>query len=49
VVKLLLETDKANVDLKNTDYGRTPLSYAAKKGYKSIVKLLLETGKANVD
>ena len=48
VVKLLLETGKANPDL--TDWsGRTPLSWAAENGHEVVVKLLLETGKANPD
>jgi ankyrin repeat domain-containing protein 50 len=49
VVKLLLETGKADVDSKDTEDGRTPLSWAARSGHKAVVKLLLETGKVNVD
>ncbi|KAI9776691.1 MAG: hypothetical protein M1839_009418 [Geoglossum umbratile] len=48
VVKLLLETGKADVDSKDS-WGRTPLSWAAGSGHKAVVKVLLETGKANVD
>ena len=33
-----------DVDSKDTEYGRTPLSYAAEKGHEAIVKLLLEAG-----
>ena len=48
VVKLLLETGKANADSKDKD-GRTPLSWAAASGHEAVVKLLLETGKADTD
>ena len=48
VVKLLLETGKANVDLKDT-HGWTPLLLASENGHEAVVKLLLETGKANPD
>src|SRR5436190_1537123 len=48
VVKLLLETGKANVNLKDHN-GRTPLSFAAQNGYYNVVKLLLATGKAEID
>jgi ankyrin repeat domain-containing protein 50 len=48
VVKLLLETDKANPDVKDGD-GRTPLSWAAEKGHEAVVKLFLETDKVNPD
>ncbi len=49
VVKLLLETDKVDVDSKDSEYGRTPLSWAAKNGHEAVVKLLLETGKVDID
>ena len=49
VVKLLVETGKADVDLKNFGHGLIPLSWVAGNGRKAIVKLLLETGKADVD
>lgn len=42
VVKLLLEKS-ANVNCKDNN-GRTPLSWAVKKGHEAIVKLLLEKG-----
>jgi hypothetical protein len=45
VYKLLLETN-ADVEAKDKVYGRTPLSFAAGKGYEAVVKLLLE---ANAD
>ncbi|OAA65130.1 Ankyrin repeat-containing domain protein [Akanthomyces lecanii RCEF 1005] len=47
VVKLLLDTGKANVDSKDS-YGRTPLSWAAENGHDVIVKLLLDTAKADI-
>jgi ankyrin repeat protein len=37
----------ANVDFQD-EYGRTPLSLAAKEGHEARVKLLLETGKVNI-
>ena len=40
MAKLLLAQDDINVNLKCT-FGRTPLSWAAKKGHKTVVKLLL--------
>ena len=49
VVKLLLETDKVDVDSKDNYDGRTPLSWAAERGHEAVVKLLLETGKVDVD
>jgi ankyrin repeat protein len=48
VVKLLLATGKADVDLKN-GIGQTPLSFAAEYGREAVIKLLLATGKADVD
>jgi hypothetical protein len=43
VVKLLLEKG-AELDSKDTIYGRTPLSWTAKTGREAVVKLLLEKG-----
>jgi ankyrin repeat protein len=48
VVKLLLETGKADADLKD-DYSQTPLSLAAENGHEAVVKLLLVTGKVDAD
>ena len=48
MVKLLLETSKANVDSKDKD-NRAPLLWAAKGGYETVVMLLLATGKVEVD
>jgi ankyrin repeat protein len=43
VVKLLLEKG-AKLETKDTDYGRTPLLWAAENGHVVVVKLLLEKG-----
>jgi ankyrin repeat protein len=40
MVKLLLETGKANADSKDSYDGRTPLSWAAEGGHETVVKLL---------
>ncbi|EMR87686.1 putative ankyrin repeat protein [Botrytis cinerea BcDW1] len=47
IVKLLLERD-ADIESKDSEYGQTPLSWAAKNGYDAVVKLLLEKG-ADID
>ncbi|KAI1161983.1 hypothetical protein F5B18DRAFT_625984 [Nemania serpens] len=47
VARLLLDTGKVEVDSKDND-GRTPLSWAAERGYENMVQLLLERG-ANAD
>jgi ankyrin repeat protein len=49
VVKLLLETGNVDVDSQDSEYGRTPLSWAAGEGYEAVVKLLLDTGKVDVN
>jgi ankyrin repeat domain-containing protein 50 len=49
VVKLLLATGKADIDVQDTEYGQTPLSLAAENGHEAVVQLLLATGKADVD
>ncbi|RYP81792.1 hypothetical protein DL769_001832 [Monosporascus sp. CRB-8-3] len=49
VVKLLLETGKVDMDLKDDISGRTPLSWAAAGGHEAVVKLLLEPGKVDMD
>jgi ankyrin repeat protein len=48
VIKLLLETGKIEVDLKDKD-GRTPLLWVAGEGHEAVIKLLLGTGKVEVD
>ena len=41
MIKLLLATEKVNVDSKDTEYNQTPLSWAASGGHEAVVKLLL--------
>ncbi|KAF4331614.1 nucleoside phosphorylase domain protein, partial [Fusarium beomiforme] len=48
IVKLLLDTGKADVDAKD-GCGRTPLLGAAGRGHEATVKLLLDTGKVNLN
>ncbi|KAI9776598.1 MAG: hypothetical protein M1839_009502 [Geoglossum umbratile] len=48
-VKLLLATEKIDVDSKNSYNRRTPLSWAAENGQEAVVKLLLATEKVDVD
>ena len=47
-VKLLLETSKAEVNLKD-NCGRTSLWWAAENGYEDVVRLLLAPGGVDVD
>jgi ankyrin repeat protein len=44
VVKLLLATERVDVNSKDTKYGQTPLWMAAVGGHEAVVKLLLEKG-----
>ncbi len=48
VVKLLLKTEKVDIDLKSST-SWTPLLWAVKKGYDVVIKLLLETVKVDID
>ena len=48
VVKLLLDTVMVDVDSKDRD-GRTPASYAAQRGHKTVLGMLLNTGKVDID
>ncbi|KAK5991264.1 Ankyrin repeat domain-containing protein 50 [Cladobotryum mycophilum] len=43
VTKLLVEKG-ADVEAKDSEYGKTPLSWAAENGYEAVVKLLIENG-----
>ncbi|ROT35327.1 ankyrin [Sodiomyces alkalinus F11] len=47
-VKLLLEKG-ADVNIKDDDYGQTPLSWAAENGHEKVVKLLLGRDEVDVD
>jgi ankyrin repeat protein len=38
-----------SIRVKNSQYGQTPLSWAAEQGHEAVVKLLLKTGKVDVD
>jgi ankyrin repeat protein len=49
VVKLVIDTDAANIDSKNVYSSRTPLSWAAENGHETVVKLLADTGKTDID
>ena len=41
VVKLLLDSSKVDADAEDSEYDRTPLSWAILTGHKAIVELLL--------
>lgn len=43
IVRLCLDNG-AEVDSKDSEYGRTPLSWASKNGHKAVVPLLLDKG-----
>ncbi|KAH2670040.1 hypothetical protein KXV51_007008, partial [Aspergillus fumigatus] len=49
IVEILLQTEDIDVESKDSEYGRTPLSWAAVNGHEGIVKLLLDTGRVDVD
>ncbi|KAM3524619.1 hypothetical protein MY4038_007640 [Beauveria bassiana] len=46
---LLLDTDRIDIDARDTEYGQTPLSWAAERGNEAVVKMLLDTGKVDID
>jgi ankyrin repeat protein len=48
VVRLLIDTSKANIDLKDNS-SWTPLSWAARGGHKAVARLLVDTSKADID
>lgn len=48
IVKLLLETGRMNIDMKDFN-GWTPLAWAAYMGHEAVMKLLLETGRVDVE
>ncbi|KAJ5723597.1 hypothetical protein N7488_001632 [Penicillium malachiteum] len=45
IVESILDSDEVDVNEKDTTCQRTPMTWAAEKGYNDIVKMLLETGK----
>jgi ankyrin repeat protein len=49
VVNVLLTKYGIDTNLKDSKYGRMPLSWATKGGHEAVVKLLLEIGKVKVD
>ena len=46
---LLLGREEVNPYRADTEYGRTPLSWAARRGHKRIIKMLLELEGINLD
>ena len=44
---MLFERENVNPDQPDTEYGPTPISWAAKKGHDGIVKKHLEQGNVN--
>ena len=48
IVKLLLDTGKVDVNVKNSA-GWTPFSLAVQDGHEAVIKLLLSTGKVITD
>lgn len=49
VVKLLLDTDKVDINSGIHERRPTPLSYAVIERHEAVVKLLLDTGKVEID
>ena len=47
-MRLLIERGDADIDAKDSG-GRTPLSWAAGKGYEAVVRLLIDRGGVNID
>jgi ankyrin repeat protein len=48
VVQLLIATGEVDIDSNDKD-NRTPLWWAAERGYETIVKLLIVTGRVGID
>lgn len=49
MVKILLRTGKVDVDARDTGYGQTPLSGAARNGHYTVVKMLLDMSEVDID
>ncbi|GAT20835.1 ankyrin repeat protein [Aspergillus luchuensis] len=49
IVETLLETGDIDVESKDSEYGRTPLSWAAENGHEGVIKLLLDTGRVDIE
>jgi ankyrin repeat protein len=49
IVKLLVETGKVDLNIKDEKDQRTALSWAAGNGFDEVVKLLLETRKIDIN
>ncbi|KAE8376954.1 hypothetical protein BDV26DRAFT_305203 [Aspergillus bertholletiae] len=49
VVKLLLATGKVDINLRDSEYGRTALSWAVQNGDEAVVRLLLATEKVDIN
>jgi ankyrin repeat protein len=47
ITKVLLRQG-SSMECKDTEYGRTPLSWAAERGHGKVIKPLTQTGKADV-
>ncbi|KAL1885699.1 hypothetical protein Plec18167_001194 [Paecilomyces lecythidis] len=47
VVKLLLQTGKVDLNIKDPEFSKTPLAYAAENGHRAIAELLLGTGEVD--
>lgn len=44
VIELLLKTREVDVDLEDSEYKRTPLSWAIRNKHETVVNLLLVNG-----
>ncbi|RDK42561.1 hypothetical protein M752DRAFT_234637, partial [Aspergillus phoenicis ATCC 13157] len=49
VMKLLLGTKNMGIQYRDSEKGRTPLSWAAENGHETVVKLLLGTQKVDIN
>ncbi|KAL9601837.1 MAG: hypothetical protein Q9179_002728 [Wetmoreana sp. 5 TL-2023] len=49
IVKQLLDTGEVDIDSKDDNNGRTPLSWAARYGHEAVVEQLLNTGKVDIN